>query len=159
MTLLVNFCLEITIEANKKTIDFLDVSLDLSTQKYHPYLKPGNTPIYINSKSNHPPAVKKAVPKGINKRLCDISSDETEFQKHIGIYQRALENSGFEHKLTYTPDTAPDSAATDKKKRKRQRRILWFNPPYDMQVKTNCRVLAISFIDYVPYFYVIKHVT
>ena len=129
--------LEITIEANKKTIDFLDVSLDLSTQKYHPYLKPGNTPIYINSKSNHPPAVKKAVPKGINKRLCDISSDETEFQKHIGIYQRALENSGFEHKLTYTPDTAPDSAATDKKKRKRQRRILWFNPPYDMQVKTN----------------------
>ena len=32
--------LRITIEANKKIVNFLDVTLDLTTEKYKPYLKP-----------------------------------------------------------------------------------------------------------------------
>ena len=46
--------LKITIEANKKCVDFLDVTLNLSNGKYIPYTKPNNTPLYILSK-NHPP--------------------------------------------------------------------------------------------------------
>ena len=38
--------LKITIEANK-TIDYLDVMLNLQTGTHQPYLKPGNTPLYI----------------------------------------------------------------------------------------------------------------
>ena len=32
--------LRVTIEANKKVVDFLDVTLDLNTGKYKPYSKP-----------------------------------------------------------------------------------------------------------------------
>ena len=40
-----NHGLKITIEANKKIVDFLDVTLNLSTQKYQPFTKPNNTPL------------------------------------------------------------------------------------------------------------------
>ena len=79
--------LQITIDCNKKVVDFLDVTLNLATQKYHPFLKPGNIPVYIHADSNHPPSVKKAVTIGINKRLCDISSDETSFRRNVKAYQ------------------------------------------------------------------------
>ena len=49
--------LKITIEANKKVVNFLDVTLNLSTEKYQPYSKPNNIPLYIHSKSNHPPNI------------------------------------------------------------------------------------------------------
>ena len=49
--------LKITIEANKKCVDFLDVTLNLSNGKHMPYAKPNNTPLYIHSKSNHPPVI------------------------------------------------------------------------------------------------------
>ena len=35
--------LKITIEANKKVIHFLDVTLDMNTEKFKPYAKPTNT--------------------------------------------------------------------------------------------------------------------
>ena len=34
--------LKITIEANKKVVNFLDVTLNLSTAKYQPFTKPNN---------------------------------------------------------------------------------------------------------------------
>ena len=37
--------LKITIEANKKVINFLDVTLNLVNSKYLPYNKPGNIPL------------------------------------------------------------------------------------------------------------------
>ena len=49
--------LKITIEANKKVVNFLDITLDLNTEKFKPYSKPSNTPRYVHSKSNHPPNI------------------------------------------------------------------------------------------------------
>jgi hypothetical protein len=49
--------LNITIETNLTTTDFLDVSLDLSTGKYYPFRKPNDKPLYINASSNHPPSI------------------------------------------------------------------------------------------------------
>ena len=51
--------LKIVMEANKKTINFPDVTLDLSSQQYMPYMKPSNNLRYININSNHPPIVLK----------------------------------------------------------------------------------------------------
>ena len=42
--------LSVTIEANLLRTDFLDVLLDLEDNKYSPYRKPNNKPLYINSK-------------------------------------------------------------------------------------------------------------
>ena len=73
-----NHGLKITIEANKKIVDFFDVTLNLSTQKYQPFTKPmHNIPLYVHNKSNHdPPKILDNIPAAaINKRLSEISSD------------------------------------------------------------------------------------
>ena len=46
--------LKITIEANKKTINFLDVTLDLASGSYKPFMKPNNKILYVHQESNHP---------------------------------------------------------------------------------------------------------
>ena len=119
--------LKITIDANKKIVNFLDVTLDLSNKKHYPYMKPGNVPIYVNAKSNHPPNILKAIPQGINKRLSTISSDESVFEQAIGPYQEAIKKSGYDYKLKY--NNQPNQT-----KRTRSRKVTWYNPPYDKQV-------------------------
>ena len=61
--------LKITIEANKKILYFLDVTLDLNKGTHEPYTKPNNTPLYVNIERNHPPSITKNIPIAINKRL------------------------------------------------------------------------------------------
>ena len=46
--------LKITIEANKKIVNFLDVTLNLNKGTYEPYAKPNNTPLYVHRESNQP---------------------------------------------------------------------------------------------------------
>ena len=58
-----NLELKITIEANLKTVDFLDVTLDLRNESYKPYRKPNDNTLYINASSNHPPSILKQLPK------------------------------------------------------------------------------------------------
>jgi len=48
--------LKITVQTNMKSVDFLDVHLNLTTATYEPYRKPGDNPLYINAQSNHPQA-------------------------------------------------------------------------------------------------------
>ena len=45
---------QITIEINLKITDFLDIYLDLESDKFYPYRKSNNTPFYENRESNHP---------------------------------------------------------------------------------------------------------
>ena len=53
--------LQITIEANKKVVNFLDVTLDLNKQSYGPFIKPNNKPLYVHRESNHPHSKKRCV--------------------------------------------------------------------------------------------------
>jgi len=57
---------KITIQANKKVVNFLDVTLDLNTGKFRPYAKPLSTPLYVHSESNHPPKILGNIPEAIN---------------------------------------------------------------------------------------------
>lgn len=123
--------LKVTIEANKKVIDFLDVTLNLNTGRYMPFTKPNNNPRYVHKESNHPPNIIKNIPLAINKRLADLSSDPEAFNNTKTVYQNALKESGYKHQLTY-PYNIPT-----KNKRSRTRKITWYNPPFDLNVKTN----------------------
>ena len=127
--------LRITIEANKKVVNFLDVTLDLTTEKYKPYSKPTTTPLYVHSKSNHPPCIIKNIPEAINRRLSEISSDEEVFKDAAPPYQEALQKSGYSYTLKFTPPQQSPESTTNK--RKRQRNIIWFNPPFSKNVQTN----------------------
>ena len=75
--------LKITIEANKKIVNFLDVTFDLSSGSYKPYMKPNNKLLYVHRLSNRPPALLKNIP---GKRLTDISSNEQVFNEAIPPY-------------------------------------------------------------------------
>ena len=68
-----NFDLSITCEANLKAVNFLDVTLNLTTGKYQPYNKPDNNPLYINILSNHPSNIIKNLPDNISKRINTLS--------------------------------------------------------------------------------------
>ena len=57
--------LSITMDVSAKVVNFLDITLDLSKGIHKPYMKPGNTPLYINRKSNHPPLIIKNIPDAI----------------------------------------------------------------------------------------------
>merc|ERR1712208_54042 len=60
-------------------VDFLDVLLDLSSDIYKPFMKPGDKPKYVNCLSNHPPTTIKSMPQGINNRLNSISATKEVF--------------------------------------------------------------------------------
>ena len=60
--------LQITIEANLKTINFLDICMDLEADVFKPNIKPNTMPLYINKQSNHPPTITRNLPAAINKR-------------------------------------------------------------------------------------------
>ena len=109
--------LEITITANLKVVDFLDLTLDLNLGTYSPFLKPNHKPQYVHKQSNHPPNVKNNIAKGVNKRLSENSSNEEIFNAAAPVYQQSLKDSGYDYELKYEPL----SDDTEEKKRQRTR--------------------------------------
>ena len=90
-----NFDLSITCEINFKFVNFLDVTLNLTTGKYQPYNKPDNNPLYINILGNYPSHIIKYLPGNISKRINTLSADETTFSKFKELYNKELAESGF----------------------------------------------------------------
>merc|ERR1711983_510990 len=93
--------LKLKINCNVKIVNFLDITLNLNTGTYHPYMKPNNTIRYINNSSNHPPATIKNIAKNINNRLSRNSANEDIFNASVQPYKKALEESGHKAKLKY----------------------------------------------------------
>ena len=132
-----DFNLTITCETNLKAVNFLDVTLNLTTGKYQPYNKPDNNPLYINILSTHPPNIIKNLPKNISKRINTLSADETTFNKSKDLYNNALAESGFKYKIKFQKQQNTTTITNNTKKRKRK--IIWFNPPFSLNkyVSTN----------------------
>ena len=128
--------LRITTETNLHIVDFLDVTLNLDNGNYSPFHKPNNTPRYVHTQSNHPPNIIKEIPKMIERRISDISCNNDEFDKAKGRYEEALSRSGYANSQLKYQDHDDTQPAT-KKKRRRSRNIIWYNPPYSENVTTN----------------------
>ena len=62
--------------------------------------------------------------------LSNLCCNEDEFIKVSGKYQNVLKNSGFKNKLIYTPYNQHN-------RRQCSRKIIWYNPPFNLQVKAN----------------------
>ena len=128
--------LKIKIEANQKIVNYLDVTLSLDDGSYKPYTKPNTKPVYVHSKSNHPPAVLKNIPKMVNQRLNMLSSSEEIFNSAVQQYQEALEDSEYEHKLEYEEVNIFDMNEGNKTRRRRYKNEFWYNPPWNMNVQS-----------------------
>ena len=102
-----------------KAVNFLDVTLNLTTGKYQPYNKPDNNPLYIKIRSNHPPNIFKNLPENISKRINTLSADETTFNKSKDLYNNDLGESEFKYKITFQKQQNTSTITNNTKKRKR----------------------------------------
>ena len=59
-----------------KTVNYLDVPLNLENSTYHPYQKENNQIKYIYTESDHPPSIIKQLPISIESRVSSLSSSE-----------------------------------------------------------------------------------
>ena len=131
--------LKITTEANLERVDFLDIVLDLRRNKTKPYIKPNAGTKYISTESSHPPAIKKSIPSNVAKRLSRISSNREEFQQEVQYYQAAIDKSGYKENLEYIPEESIDERQENinKKNQRKAREVIFFNPPWSNNVRTN----------------------
>ena len=97
------FGLNLIIECNKTSVDYLDITLNLLDGTYKPYQEPENTLQYIHKESNHSPYIIKQITIPIKTRLSNHSSNETVFCHAAEDYEKALKNSGYNVKLQYKP--------------------------------------------------------
>ena len=59
-----------------KAVNFLDITLNLTTETYQPYTKPNDQITYVDTNSSHPRNILKALPDNISQRINKLSSDE-----------------------------------------------------------------------------------
>ena len=72
------------------------------------------------------------------KRLSHLSCNEEEFMKASLEYEQVLKASGCDEKLAYIPNQP--------KRNNRKRKILWYNPPFELQEKTNVAKLLLDLL-------------
>ena len=82
--------LQITIEANRKVLDFLDITLDLRTPIYQPFKKHDSGLTNIYKRRNHPPSNIKKLEKSINRHLSTNSKNTQVFNEACLPYTEAL---------------------------------------------------------------------
>ena len=95
----------------------------------------------MSFKSNHPPSILKNIPINVNKRLSGISANKEVFDEAAPTYQEALNRAGYKHKLEYTENVENPT------RRKRKRDVIYFNPPFNMNVETNIGKEFLKLVD------------
>ena len=93
--------LSIDIQTNLKEVDFIDLTLNLQNDTYHPYKKPNDKLLCIDSSSNHPPQIIKQLPNSISEKLSKNSSNHEIFNTVKVEYNDVLRKSGYNVDLKY----------------------------------------------------------
>ena len=93
--------LKITIKANEKVVDFLDITLNMRTAIYKLYKKPNSNLTYIHKQSNHPPSIIKNLPKNTNKRLSTNSKNAQVFNEVCPPHAEFLKKNGYNTNLQF----------------------------------------------------------
>ena len=136
--------------------DFLDIFLDLRAGTYRSFVKEGDLPIYVHSQSNHPPSVLKNIGPGVNKRLSMLNANQELFDQAVPVYQEALRRSKHSHQMEFSKEpyrpassgiSLQEPTPAQPAKRRRRRDIIYWNPPYSMNVKTNIGARFLNLID------------
>ena len=132
--------------------DYLDIFFDLRAGTYRSFIKEGDQPTYVHCQSNHPPAVLANIGLGVNKRLSMLNSNQELFDQAVPVYQEALRRSKHTHQLefnkdVYRPSPTGFNLLAEPAKRRRRRNVIWFNPPFSLNVDTNIGGQFLSLID------------
>ena len=65
-----------------------------------------------------------------NRHISNLSCGENKFNKAKPLYKSALKNSGFNISMKF-------EALVENARQNRNRKVIWLNPPYTLNVKTN----------------------
>ena len=79
----------------------------------------------------------------IGKWLSELSCNKEIFEKAAPPYNDALKKSGFKENLVYTPKTTTSNILY---KKQRKCKIIWFNPPYSVDLKANIGKIFLSLL-------------
>ena len=131
--------LELTIQCNRKVMNFLDVTLNLENSIYCPYLKDNNKIIYVNTEFNHPPSIIKQLPKSIELRLSQLLANEEIFKNSVTLCNEALAKAEYKHQMRYQQNIRQNTTTNENRKRN----IIWFNPPYSANVDKSWKTLPV----------------
>ena len=74
-----------------------------------------------------------------SKRISDLSCNKEGFDKVKSVYESALKDSGHFSSISYNSNT-------QNARRNRNRKVIWFKPPYSLNVKTNIGKLFIKLV-------------
>ena len=77
----------------------------------------------------------------INKRVSGLSCNEVEFDKAKVAYETALSSSGYDFKMNYEQHNINNT------RRNRNRKVIWFNPPFSDSVKTNIGKIFLQLVN------------
>ena len=124
-------------------MNFLEVTLDLTTGKYKPYNEADNIPLYINAKSNHPRNIIKNLPESISCRINKLSFDISVFDNSKDLYNDVISTNGFKDKIKFNPDFKKNIS----RNKNREKKIIWSNPPYISNVSTNIGKFFLAILD------------
>ena len=138
-----NIDFKIEIVTKLTEVEFLDVTFNLENNTYHLYKETNDKLIYIDVSSNHSPQIKKQLTKIISDRLSQNFSNADIFNNTKLEYEEALKKCVHITKLTYIPANHEQNNA----RRKRQRKIIWFNPPFNLDVSTNVAKIFLNLIE------------
>ena len=137
----------IQIALNLKIVDFLDVTLSLNNGTFKPFSKNNSALIYIRS-------LLKQIPNAVNQRIYRLSSCKRVFEESKSRYDEALKNSGFQSRLEYVISVdsgsngrsnnggtrtfvkVGDTNNNHSNKRDRNRKVIWFNQPFFVNLPT-----------------------
>ena len=80
----------------------------------------------------------------IEKRITDLSSNETLFNEEKGLYNTASKTAGYKYNIKYKKQ---EQNTTNRASKIWIRKIFWFNPPFNVAVKTNIAKESLKLID------------
>ena len=107
--------LKITAQSNLKVVNYVNVTLDLST-------------------GTHPQSILKQLPKSISTRISSLSCNSEEFNKASTIYNDALKSSGHKEDVSYIKSRSQSVG----KRKNRPRKYNLVNPP-PLPLQRRCR--------------------
>ena len=120
----------------------MDVNFNLERNTYQPYKKTSDSLTYINTSSNYPPQIIKHLTQTISESLSKNSSIAEIFEQSTPDYEEALKKCGCKAKLQYIQPNLQQNNT-----RRRTWKIIWFNPLFSLNAKTNVAKMFLQLID------------
>ena len=120
----------------------MDITFDLERNTYRQFKKTNDNLTYINTSSNYPPQIIKHLAQTISERSSRNYSSAEIFEQSKLAFEEALKIFCYKAKLQYI-----QSNLRQKNTRRKTRKIIWFNSPFSLNVKTNMAKTFLQLID------------